>query len=172
MEEQFKTINDFDNYEVSNTGKIRMKSNNHIIGTTISKGYVIVRLIKNDKKHTKNIHRLVAEYFFPNFESNMFVEHKDKNKNNNIVSNLVISYNKKKSSSYKKNNKIIDLNDFDKLEAKRQKGLLNYDEHCKLIEMYNYIDRNKAKERTIQWRLKKQILTKMKGIEEDELQIK
>ena len=102
----------------------------------------------------------------------MFVEHKDKNKNNNIVSNLVISYNKKRSSSYKKNNKIIDLNDFDKLEAKRQKGLLNYDEHCKLIEMYNYIDRNKAKERTRQWRLKKQILTKMKGIEEDELQIK
>ena len=90
-----------------------MKSNNHIIGITTCKGYSIVRLLKNEKKHTKNIHRLVAEYFIPDFDEILYVEHIEKNKSNNVVSNLKMTNNLKKCLN--RQTKIIDLTDFDKL---------------------------------------------------------
>ena len=61
--------------------------------------------------------------------------------------------------------------DFEKLELKRGKGELSYDEQLKLIEMYKQIDKNKAKERIREWRLKKTLMEKIEGIEKDELEL-
>lgn len=88
--EQWKPIDGFPNYQVSNRGRVmnletgkvlKNRSNNH--------GYPYVALPKGDGK-SKNmlVHRLVAEAFIPNPLNLSQVNHIDENKRNNNVSNL------------------------------------------------------------------------------------
>ena len=51
-------------------------------------GYLFVRLSKDGKHTTFNIHRLVAEHFLDNPNNYKEVNHKDENKTNNVVTNL------------------------------------------------------------------------------------
>lgn len=51
-------------------------------------GYMRIRLCKDGKPTSKLVHRLVAETFIPNPDNLPQVNHKDKNKQNNNVSNL------------------------------------------------------------------------------------
>lgn len=95
MKEQWKEINGYDGYSVSNTGKIksfRRKSYKEngltLTPETSYKGYEQVSLYKDGKKHQKLVHRLVAEAFIPNPENKPEVNHKDTDKSNNKVSNL------------------------------------------------------------------------------------
>ena len=53
-----------------------------------SDGYHIISLSLNGKKHTRKIHRLVAEAFIPNPENLPEVDHIDTDKWNNEMSNL------------------------------------------------------------------------------------
>ena len=169
MIEEYKTIIDFDNYEISNTGKVREKVNDRILDTSVNKGYTIIGLRLDGKRYIKEVHRLVAQNFIPEFNNKLFVYHIDGNKNNNVVSNLKVSNNKPKSLNKEKTK--VNLTDFEKFELKRVKGELTYDEQLKLIEMYKQIDKNKAKERTREWRFKKSLMEKLEGIEKDELEI-
>lgn len=54
-------------------------------GTVNSRGYLIVRLADNK---TYSVHRLIAEAFISNPENKPTVDHIDRNKLNNFVSNL------------------------------------------------------------------------------------
>ncbi len=87
-EELWKTIDEFENYEVSNLGKVRNKTTGRILKPTCRGGYQIIGLCKNSKGKTTPIHRLVALAFIPNPENKPQVNHIDKNRSNNIVSNL------------------------------------------------------------------------------------
>ena len=102
MIEEFKTILDFDNYEISNTGKVRDKVNDRILETSVNKGYSIVGLRINGKRYIKEVHRLVAQYFIPDFESNVAVVHIDGNKKNNTVKNLKLTYRGKNKKPFVK----------------------------------------------------------------------
>ena len=53
-----------------------------------NKGYLIVKLNKEGKCITRQVHRLVAETFIPNPNNLPVVNHKDENPKNNNVSNL------------------------------------------------------------------------------------
>lgn len=53
-----------------------------------SKGYIQIALYKNNKRHILLIHRLVAEAFIPNPNKLPQVNHKDGNKENNVLENL------------------------------------------------------------------------------------
>jgi hypothetical protein len=79
-----------DNYEVSNLG--RVKSNGQrktILKPTInSKGYHRIGLMLGSKKKNYRVHRLVALAFIPNPDDKPEVNHKDGNKDNNVVDNL------------------------------------------------------------------------------------
>ncbi len=86
--ELWKTIDEFENYEVSNLGKVRNKTTRRILKPTCRGGYQIIGLCKNSKGKTTQIHRLVALAFIPNPENKPQVNHIDKNRSNNIVSNL------------------------------------------------------------------------------------
>lgn len=89
MEEIWKKINGFDNYLISNIGRVlNNKTNTYKIPTPNEKGYMRVFLRKNNKNYTKYVHRLVAEAFIPNPENKPTVNHEDGNKENNDVLNL------------------------------------------------------------------------------------
>lgn len=114
--EEWKTISNFKNYEISNFGRI--KSHNYLgKGATRllspsfdKKGYLRIALRKDGKSHVKKVHRLVAEAFIPNDEKKPEVNHKDGDKKNNNVNNLewVTTHENSKhaySSGLKENNK-------------------------------------------------------------------
>jgi len=87
--EKWKTLIENSNYEVSNFGKIiNIKTKKIKQHRTISTGFHDVTLWKNNKAKTFYVHRLVAIYFIPNTNKYKIVEHIDKNKTNNHISNL------------------------------------------------------------------------------------
>ena len=88
-------------YEVSNMGRVksveRMKWNGkgyqkipERILKTIENiwGYLLVNLYQDGKMKSCSVHRLVATAFLPNPYNLPVINHRDENKQNNIVSNL------------------------------------------------------------------------------------
>lgn len=91
MEEEWRIIKGFSNYEVSNTGFVRNANTYYILKNRITKnGYCQVSLKDDITGKFKNqyIHRLVALAFIENPEDKVYVNHKDGNKTNNNISNL------------------------------------------------------------------------------------
>ena len=86
--ETWKNIEDFENYEISNLGRVKNNKTGRILKTCISGGYVIVGMSSKCKGKTFPIHRVVAKAFIPNPENKAHVNHIDKNPLNNTVSNL------------------------------------------------------------------------------------
>ena len=89
-QEIFKTIVGFENYQVSNLGRVyNTKTHRYLKGGKGKNGYIRVTIYDNfGKKAYKNIHRLVAEAFLPNPEGLKCVNHIDEDKTNNVVDNL------------------------------------------------------------------------------------
>ena len=85
--EIWKNIANYNNYEVSSFGNVRNKNTGRILKHGIIGGYYCVGL-SNIKTKTFSVHRLVALTFIENIENKPEVNHKDKNKLNNILSNL------------------------------------------------------------------------------------
>ena len=98
MEEIWKTVvidgEEWDNYEVSNMGRIRslnFKRTGKIKVLKLKnngKGYLQVALSNNGIMKYYLIHRLVANTFIPNPNNYTEVNHIDENKSNNYVNNL------------------------------------------------------------------------------------
>lgn len=86
--EQWKVIEGFENYMVSNTGKIKNIQEKEVKPADNGRGYKKVRLYKNGKYHKKYIHRLVAIHFIENPHNKPCVNHIDNNPSNNRVENL------------------------------------------------------------------------------------
>ena len=75
-------------YQVSNTGKVRNKKRKILKPQLFSCGYLYVALYKNRKMKYFRIHRLVAQAFIPNPNNYPIVNHRDENRQNNLVENL------------------------------------------------------------------------------------
>lgn len=99
MQEVWRTVvtedGVYENYKVSNLGRVKSLNYNHTGEERILKqikhrnGYLKLTLRKNGKMKTCLIHRLVAMAFIPNISNHKCVDHKDTNKENNNVLNLV-----------------------------------------------------------------------------------
>lgn len=94
--ENWKQIPNYENYEISDLGKVRnIKTKRILRQSQTQQGHVLVVLCKNGKTKTYSLHRLVKETFDPieNMDD-MRVEHKDNDKTNNSLDNLEWTSNK------------------------------------------------------------------------------
>ena len=78
-----------DLYEIYDDGRVFGKISNRFLKPGIdSKGYYQVSLSKDGKGTSTRIHRLVAIHFIPNPDNKPCIDHKDRIKTNNSISNL------------------------------------------------------------------------------------
>ena len=89
-------IEGYKNYAVSEDGKIfsldynRSGEVRELSPKTVSTGYHCVGLYKDGKRKNFYVHRLVAQAFLDDYDPDLDVDHIDRNKINNHVSNLRI----------------------------------------------------------------------------------
>ena len=91
MKEQWKDIAGYKgDYQVSSSGNVRSWKYNmpEPLAVRNIRGYHSVLLYKSGKPLNKYVHRLVLEAFMPNLENKPQVNHKNGNKQDNILSNL------------------------------------------------------------------------------------
>lgn len=94
MIEEWKEIDGYGNYQVSNLGNIRNSKTGRNLKPQVSTwGYSKINLSRDGKHYTFTVHRLVAKAFLgePPIEGNgqsYEVNHKDGNKLNSALSNL------------------------------------------------------------------------------------
>lgn len=93
--EQWKLVEGFEHYEVSDLGKVRsaITRTNTFAGRLLKPyldkdGYWRISLFRSGKKYPKAVHKLVAKAFVPNPDSLLEINHKDTNRANPIASNL------------------------------------------------------------------------------------
>ena len=87
--EQWMPVREFPNYMVSSSGRVmNIKTFKVLKPATNSYGFLCITLSSNGYKTGKKIHRLVADAFILNSTDLPYVNHKDKNKLNNQLSNL------------------------------------------------------------------------------------
>lgn len=84
--EEWRAIEGFENYEVSNLGRIRRIE--YVKQREDFNGYPIVSLYKDGKGKTLKVHRLVAKAFIENPNNLPQVNHIDEVKTHNNVTNL------------------------------------------------------------------------------------
>lgn len=85
--EQWKKIEGFENYSVSNNGQVRNDKTGRILKTYKKpSGYIQVQMGR--KTVPKYIHRLVAQAFIPNVSNKPQINHKNGNKGDNRADNL------------------------------------------------------------------------------------
>jgi hypothetical protein len=87
-EELWKPIESFENYEVSTLGRIKNTTTDRMLKVNNKGGYLCISLVNSFGKRSFKVHRLVALAFIPNPENKTDVNHMDKNKHNNNISNL------------------------------------------------------------------------------------
>jgi len=88
MNEIWRPIDDYPNYNVSNLGNIKNINTNKVLKINCKDGYNNISLSQKENRKSFKVHRLVALAFIENPENKSDVNHKDKNKLNNNVSNL------------------------------------------------------------------------------------
>lgn len=86
MIEEFKEIEEFPKYEVSNLGRVRNKNTGKILKTRKSNsGYLYVSFWRD---HNRFVHRLVAKTFISNPNNYPEVNHINEDKEDNCIDNL------------------------------------------------------------------------------------
>ena len=82
-------IEGYENYLIYDDGRVYNKKFNKFMSIrTPNSGYKYLNLWENGKRKTLKIHRLVALQYIPNPENKPQVDHFDRDRSNNHVSNL------------------------------------------------------------------------------------
>ena len=89
MEEIWRDIDEYENYQISSWGRVYSKdAHSCLVPEQTEKGYLRVYLYRDGVRKHYKVHRLVAGEFIPNPLGKPQVNHIDGNKKNNSVSNL------------------------------------------------------------------------------------
>lgn len=161
INEEWKPINDYPNYMISNLGRVKSVErtcttknrwgeiervvNEKILKTTSGKdGYIKVVLCKNSKAKTFLVHRLVATHFIPNPENLPCVNHRDENPSNPTYTNLEWCSHKYNSNygtskeriSEKHIGKILTSEHKSKIAEGHNVSIIQYDKDMNLITIW------------------------------------
>ena len=91
MKEEWRTINEYPDYIISNWGRVKSIKfgKERILKQGKNRyGYFYVGLCKDRKRKYYFVHRIVATHFLPNPENKPQIDHIDTNPQNNCISNL------------------------------------------------------------------------------------
>jgi hypothetical protein len=88
LEEQWKTINDYPNYYISNLGVIKNNKNLIMKLTQMKIGYLKIKLCKDGIQKTFLHHQLMGLHFIPNPENYKQIDHINGIKDDNRIENL------------------------------------------------------------------------------------
>lgn len=127
--EEFRDIKNYENYEVSNLGRIR-RNGKILKPSKTTTGYLRVNLYKNGIMKSAYIHRLVAQTFLPNPQNLPMINHKDEDKTNNSIDNLewcTAEYNNSYGTRIKR------------VVEKNSKPVLQYDFSGKFIKEFSSV---------------------------------
>ena len=129
MEEIWKEIKGFNNYKVSNFGRlISIKTNKILKPTDNGRGYLRFSLLGDDNnKHTVYLHRIIAEAFIPNPDNKPCIDHINTNKQDNRIENI-------RWVTYKEN-----TNNELTIERVRNSGKKNKKKICSIDEYGNKV---------------------------------
>lgn len=86
--EIWKPIIGFSDYEVSSLGNIKSVRSGKLLKQRLDRGYKKIGLVKNKKQVFFRVHRVVAKAFIDNYSELLEVDHIDRVRSNNKVSNL------------------------------------------------------------------------------------
>lgn len=113
-DELWKSVLNFEGlYLISNCGRVKAinfnnEKHSQLIKPSVSKkGYLRVRINKNNKRYTLNVHRMVATAFIPNPENKPQINHRDGNKKNNFFDNLEWATNQENQDHARANGLIL-----------------------------------------------------------------
>jgi len=82
-------INGFPKYLIYENGDVYSKKTNIILKQSLDKGgYYKLELCKDGKPKTFKVHRLIALHYISNPENKPCIDHIDRNRQNNDISNL------------------------------------------------------------------------------------
>jgi hypothetical protein len=109
--EFWKPIKGYENYEISSFGRVKNVKFNKLIFPHLSNGYERIGLANNGKQVKFRVNRLVAQAFINPSIENIEVDHIDRIKTNNHVSNLRC-VNRKDNSNNLNKSKIFKLVEF------------------------------------------------------------
>ena len=129
MEEIWKEIKGFNNYKVSNFGRlISIKTNKILKPTDNGRGYLRFSLLGDDNNnHTVYLHRIIAEAFIPNPDNKPCIDHINTNKQDNRIENI-------RWVTYKEN-----TNNELTIERVRNSGKKNKKKICSIDEADNKV---------------------------------
>ena len=88
MQTIWKKLTQFPIYSISNFGDVKNDRTGRIIKPHQNEKYVGISLVNTEGRKTIRLHRLIAETFIPNPENKSQVNHKDRDRLNNSISNL------------------------------------------------------------------------------------
>ena len=94
-----KTIRDFPNYQVTRCGKIYSIKADKFLKPTLDSNYHRVTLFGESGKKKLRVHRIVYESFKGPIPKGMVIDHKDRNRLNNHVDNLLMCSNKENNKA-------------------------------------------------------------------------
>lgn len=162
MKEQWKIIENYPNYKISNYGNIisinyRMKKNSNVKLKLQQDedGYKMIFLYSKNLRKLVRIHILVANAFLPKIEGKNIVNHIDGNKSNNYYLNLEWSTVKENNDHALKNGlkeniksykivKVLDINTNITYNSIKEVSEIFNIEYTRLVKMLN----NKIKNTT------------------------
>ena len=87
-EEEWRKIEGYDNYSISNLGEVKNDNTKILLKTHIKDGYYVVTLSRNNKCKKHYIHRLIGNAFIPNPKNLPLINHKNQKRNDNRIENL------------------------------------------------------------------------------------